>query len=86
MAGNSIVREYSILLTFFRRCPTHMYRCNYGACVNRTARCDGLADCVDASDEIACDRNADDVCPDRDFLCSAVNQECIPFAEVCNGL
>ncbi|XP_071564263.1 modular serine protease-like [Temnothorax nylanderi] len=66
-------------------CPTHMYRCNYGACVSRAARCDGLADCVDASDEIACDRDANDVCSDRDFQCSTVNQECIPFAEVCNG-
>ncbi|TGZ55686.1 hypothetical protein DBV15_01391 [Temnothorax longispinosus] len=66
-------------------CPTHMYRCNYGACVSRAARCDGLADCVDASDEIACDRDANDVCSDRDFQCSTVNQECIPFAEVCNA-
>lgn len=70
----------------FRRCPTYMYRCNYGACVSRAARCNGLADCVDASDEIACDRDANDVCSDRDFQCSTVHRECIPLAEVCNGM
>ena len=64
-----------------------MYRCNYGACVSRIARCNGLIDCIDASDEIACDRGANDICSDRDFQCSStIYQECVPFAEVCNGL
>lgn len=75
-----------VLIFFSRRCPTQLYRCSYGACVNRTARCDGLTDCVDGSDETACDRDANDVCSDGDFRCSTVHQECIPSAEVCNGL
>lgn len=64
----------------------HMYKCNYGACVNYTARCNGLIDCIDASDEIACDRDPNDICSDREFQCSTNHLECIPLTEVCNGL
>lgn len=79
-------RSALLLKILFRRCPMYMYRCNYGACVSRIVRCNGLADCVDASDEIACDRDANNVCSDRNFQCSTVHQECISLAEVCNGL
>lgn len=71
---------------FFCRCPMNMYRCNYGACVNRTARCNGLVDCVDASDEITCDRDSNDVCSDKEFQCSTIHRECISLDNVCNGL
>nr|XP_012214846.1 PREDICTED: uncharacterized protein LOC105667577 [Linepithema humile] len=63
----------------------HLYRCSYGACVNYTARCNGLVDCIDASDEIACDRDSNDVCSDREFQCSTDHLECVPLAEMCNG-
>ncbi|KAM0727255.1 Modular serine protease [Formica fusca] len=66
-------------------CPMNMYRCNYGACVNRTARCNGLVDCVDASDEITCDRDSNDVCSDKEFQCSTIHRECISLDNVCNG-
>ncbi|EZA58008.1 hypothetical protein DMN91_006570 [Ooceraea biroi] len=66
-------------------CPTYMYRCSYGACVNRAMRCDGLIDCVDASDEIACDQNPDDLCSDKEFQCSTIHRQCIPFTQMCNG-
>ncbi|XP_070160255.1 modular serine protease-like [Polyergus mexicanus] len=66
-------------------CPMNMYRCNYGACVNRTARCNGLVDCVDASDEITCDRDPNDICSDKEFQCSTIHRECISLDDMCNG-
>lgn len=62
-----------------------MYRCSYGACVTRMARCDGLTDCMDASDEFACDRDFNEICSDREFQCSTPSRECIAFRDVCNG-
>lgn len=32
-------------------CPGYSFRCNYGACIDSTAKCDGRVDCVDSSDE-----------------------------------
>lgn len=32
-------------------CPEPGFRCDYGACVLRNARCDGKMDCIDGSDE-----------------------------------
>lgn len=32
-------------------CPEPGFRCDYGACILRMARCDGKRDCVDGSDE-----------------------------------
>jgi len=33
------------------RCPSYAYRCKYGACVDKNAKCNGKNDCVDGSDE-----------------------------------
>lgn len=63
-----------------------MYRCSYGACVNRTTRCNGLMDCIDGSDEIACNQDPKTVCSSKEFQCSTLYQECIPLAQMCNGL
>lgn len=80
-----ILRSSSRTIFHCHRCPTYTYRCSYGACVSRSARCDGRTDCVDASDEVACDRNPDDLCPDKNFQCSTIHRECVALAQVCNG-
>lgn len=33
------------------RCPNFTFRCSYGACVDLSAKCNGLQDCADNSDE-----------------------------------
>lgn len=33
------------------RCPDYAFRCKYGACVDKTVKCNGKKDCVDGSDE-----------------------------------
>jgi len=33
------------------RCPKYAYRCKYGACVDKSKKCDGKNDCADGSDE-----------------------------------
>lgn len=35
----------------FDRCQSYLFRCNYGACVDRNSLCNGIKDCVDGSDE-----------------------------------
>lgn len=32
-------------------CPANTYRCKIGGCINLKARCDGIVDCIDGSDE-----------------------------------
>lgn len=36
------------------QCPGYTFKCDYGACVNGYAKCDGIKDCVDNSDENNC--------------------------------
>lgn len=33
------------------RCPNYAFRCKYGACVKKNAKCNGENDCIDGSDE-----------------------------------
>jgi len=35
----------------WNRCQSHEYRCKYGACVDKSTKCNGKNDCVDGSDE-----------------------------------
>lgn len=35
----------------YNRCPGSAFRCNYGACISKNAKCNGKNDCVDGSDE-----------------------------------
>lgn len=35
-------------------CPSYLFQCNYGACIERKNRCNYVSDCADASDERGC--------------------------------
>jgi len=35
----------------FNRCQSYLFRCNYGACVDKNVLCNGVKECVDGSDE-----------------------------------
>lgn len=39
------------------RCPEYTLKCNYGACVSKSSRCDGRKQCADGSDELNCPTN-----------------------------
>lgn len=36
------------------RCTGNEFQCKYGACINKTAACNGVRDCADGSDESVC--------------------------------
>lgn len=36
---------------YYYSCASYAFRCSYGACVDKTAKCNGVKDCVDGSDE-----------------------------------
>lgn len=38
------------------RCQKNTFRCEYGACVSNSSRCDGIKQCADGSDE-KCDKD-----------------------------
>lgn len=64
------------------RCPVFNYRCSYGACVQKAARCDGYLDCLDGSDEYRCDLVH--FCEAREHLCLE-SPKCIPLNKTCDG-
>ena len=64
------------------RCPPPKYRCLYGGCVGKSARCDGYQDCVDGSDEFQCDLA--DVCTDLEYRCRQ-SLECVSLDKICDG-
>lgn len=35
-------------------CPSDKFRCKYGGCVHGKARCNGIKECIDNSDEDGC--------------------------------
>uniref|UniRef100_A0A8C8SWG9 matriptase n=1 Tax=Pelusios castaneus TaxID=367368 RepID=A0A8C8SWG9_9SAUR len=59
-------------------CPGK-FTCNTGRCINKEMRCDGWADCTDASDERSCNCTKDQFrcnngwCKPRFWLCDAVD-------------
>ena len=38
----------------FEGCSANQFTCNNGQCVTSTARCNGLNECTDGSDELNC--------------------------------
>lgn len=63
-------------------CPKNTYRCNYGACVARDARCNGVINCADNSDELYCDSESE--CNNQ-FRCQSISDECVSYFSLCNG-
>lgn len=48
-----LINVYLITLS----CPPNLFRCYYGACINKEARCDGDFQCADGSDESQCGKD-----------------------------
>lgn len=42
---------HNIIFHFNFRCPQFAFQCAYGACVDSSAECNSVIDCVDGSDE-----------------------------------
>lgn len=71
-------------------CPSYSFRCTYGACVSRTAECNGRTyECADNSDELSqrCPAKSTSqlsgLCQQHQFQCD--NGECILRYKLCDG-
>lgn len=67
-------------------CPSYGFRCAYGACVNGRARCNGVQECADNSDESGCDdkfKDTSNSCPDGGFRCGS--GQCVKGQAACDG-
>uniref|UniRef100_A0A182PBK9 EGF-like domain-containing protein n=1 Tax=Anopheles epiroticus TaxID=199890 RepID=A0A182PBK9_9DIPT len=69
-------------------CTATQYTCADGLCVDATARCDGLPDCPDGSDEVGCVARASKseqalTCTEGMFRCTS--GQCIPGGWECDG-
>ncbi|KAK4309341.1 hypothetical protein Pmani_019024 [Petrolisthes manimaculis] len=67
------------------RCPsTRPFKCDYGICITERMVCDRSFNCLDATDELECERKN---CPsDRPFKCAGNGGHCIAMDLVCNGI
>ncbi|BES93010.1 low-density lipoprotein receptor activity [Nesidiocoris tenuis] len=66
-----------------RSCARGMFRCANSECVPGAARCDGVRDCADSSDETGCDKRTSH-CPPHEFDCGS--GLCLPADSACNGI
>lgn len=71
-------------------CPSYSFRCTYGACVSRTAECNGRQyECADNSDELSpkCPAKTtsqlSSSCQQNQFQCD--NGECVLGYKLCDG-
>eukprot|EP00039_Didymoeca_costata_P018282 m.332874 g.332874 ORF g.332874 m.332874 type:complete len:1046 (+) comp17019_c0_seq1:76-3213(+) len=68
-------------------CPSSQWTCLDGSkCIAKAMRCNGVKDCGDESDELACATTTPDFCeqPEVKFVCS--NSKCVPQVYHCNGV
>ena len=59
-------------------CSVDQLSCLNGECVKSSHRCDGEAQCLDASDEMDCS------CLLGEFSCMS-SKDCVPISNVCDG-
>jgi hypothetical protein len=78
-----LLGKYDFLAS--RACPPGRFQCASGHCISNTSRCDGYAQCADASDEAGCPPRYPDgrYCPVDRFTCN--NTLCINKNWVCDG-
>uniref|UniRef100_A0A3Q3MKS2 Low-density lipoprotein receptor-related protein 2 n=1 Tax=Mastacembelus armatus TaxID=205130 RepID=A0A3Q3MKS2_9TELE len=63
-------------------CGSYAFECDEGRCVSNFFRCDGIADCIDKSDEANCTETA--TCSPYAFTCN--NKHCILSRWRCDGV
>ncbi|GBP20698.1 Low-density lipoprotein receptor-related protein [Eumeta japonica] len=61
-------------------CDSNQWRCRNGLCVSANARCDGIIQCYDRSDEMYCDCDLK-----RNFRCGHATS-CFPNTKLCDGV
>ncbi len=66
-------------VVYFLECGENEFSCGSGECVPKYARCNGVTNCEDGSDELACS------CEPEEFKCDS-GLACIPKEKVCNGV
>ena len=69
-----------------KKCKKHEWTCNTKTCINYSDKCDGVVNCEDGSDELACPISLP-ICPigiHNNFYCTDFSA-CIPDAYRCNN-
>lgn len=70
-------------------CPINKFKCHYGACLDRSKKCNGIRECVDGSDERHCGRKTHS-CGRNEFRCGddtkLLHRKCIPATNICDGV
>ncbi|XP_045173466.2 uncharacterized protein LOC123535019 [Mercenaria mercenaria] len=65
-----------------RRDAATMFKCSSGELTSAYAKCNGISECFDSSDEISCNRPDDGSCLEEEFTCP--DGRCIHVSKVCD--